>query len=79
MLISWWSRLQSIHARYLSSCTARKNAIREQKLQMELSAAKKERDFYLSKVERSRALKEIEKRMKKVIGLCLVFVCHCSQ
>uniref|UniRef100_A0A7C8ZIA5 RRM domain-containing protein n=1 Tax=Opuntia streptacantha TaxID=393608 RepID=A0A7C8ZIA5_OPUST len=44
---------------------ARKNAIREQKLQMELSAAKKERDFYLSKVERSRALKEIEKRMKK--------------
>lgn len=44
---------------------ARKNAVREQKLQMELSAAKKERDFYLSKVEQSRALKEIEERMKK--------------
>lgn len=44
---------------------ARKNATREQKLQMELSAARKERDFYLSKVEQSRALSEIEERMKK--------------
>ncbi|KAJ8426351.1 hypothetical protein Cgig2_023883 [Carnegiea gigantea] len=59
------SKLQSIHACYLSYRPARKNAVREQKLQMELSAAKKERDFYLSKVEQSRALKEIQERMKK--------------
>ncbi|KAL2938483.1 Pre-rRNA-processing protein ESF2, partial [Bienertia sinuspersici] len=42
-----------------------KNAIREQKLRMELSAANKERDFYLTKVDQSRALREIEERMKK--------------
>lgn len=42
-----------------------KNAIREQKLTMELSAAKKERDFYLQKVEKARALSAIEDRMKK--------------
>lgn len=48
---------------------ANKNAIREQKLRMELSAAKKERDFYLTKVEQSRALSEIGERMKKVCGI----------
>lgn len=47
---------------------AYKNAIREQKLALELSAAKRERDFYLSKVDRSRALSSIEERLKKVIG-----------
>ncbi|KMT09718.1 hypothetical protein BVRB_6g131670 [Beta vulgaris subsp. vulgaris] len=49
----------------LTEETACKNAIREQKLRLELSAAKKERDFYLNKVEKSRALFEIEERMKK--------------
>ncbi|KAI8533564.1 hypothetical protein RHMOL_Rhmol10G0020400 [Rhododendron molle] len=44
---------------------AYKNASREQKLALEISAAKKERDFYLSKVEKSRALTAIEERMKK--------------
>lgn len=50
-----------------------KNAIREQKLRLELSAAKKERDFYLNKVEKSRALFEIEERMKKVCGVWTKF------
>ncbi|KAK9272669.1 hypothetical protein L1049_003046 [Liquidambar formosana] len=44
---------------------AYKNAIREQKLALEISAAKRERDFYLSKVDQSRALSSIEKRLKK--------------
>ncbi|KAK8686503.1 hypothetical protein V6N13_125527 [Hibiscus sabdariffa] len=39
---------------------AYKSAIREQKLALELSAAKRERDFYLSKVDQSRALSAIE-------------------
>ncbi|KAJ9704636.1 hypothetical protein PVL29_002945 [Vitis rotundifolia] len=37
----------------------------EQKLALELSAAKRERDFYLSKVDKSRALSSIEERLKK--------------
>ncbi|XWS30426.1 hypothetical protein CRYUN_Cryun24cG0116600 [Craigia yunnanensis] len=44
---------------------AYKSAIREQKLALEFSAAKRERDFYLSKVDQSRALSSIEERMKK--------------
>ncbi|XWS40667.1 hypothetical protein CRYUN_Cryun17cG0015200 [Craigia yunnanensis] len=43
---------------------AYKSAIREQKLALEISAAKRERDFYLSKVDQSRALSSIEVRMK---------------
>ncbi|KAL1191488.1 hypothetical protein V5N11_002313 [Cardamine amara subsp. amara] len=44
---------------------AYKSAVREQKLNMVLSAAKREKDFYLSKVEKSRAMTEIDTRMKK--------------
>ncbi|XP_057983320.1 pre-rRNA-processing protein ESF2 isoform X2 [Malania oleifera] len=44
---------------------AYKNAIREQKLALEISAAKRERDFYLSKVDQSHALSSIEERIKK--------------
>ncbi|KAL3503853.1 hypothetical protein ACH5RR_033694 [Cinchona calisaya] len=44
---------------------AYRNAIREQKLALEISAAKRERDFYLSKVDQSRALSSIEQRLKK--------------
>ncbi|KAL9250565.1 hypothetical protein AKJ16_DCAP26712 [Drosera capensis] len=44
---------------------ALRRAEREQKLAMEISAAKKERDFYLSKVDQSRALSSIEERLKK--------------
>lgn len=44
---------------------AYKNAIREQKLALEISAAKRESSFYLSKVDQSRALSSIEERIKK--------------
>ncbi|XP_065864956.1 pre-rRNA-processing protein ESF2 isoform X2 [Euphorbia lathyris] len=44
---------------------AYKSAAREQKLALEISAAKRERDFYLTKVEKSRALTSIEERLKK--------------
>uniref|UniRef100_A0A803MGS7 RRM domain-containing protein n=1 Tax=Chenopodium quinoa TaxID=63459 RepID=A0A803MGS7_CHEQI len=49
----------------LTEETTYNNAIREQKLRMEISAGNKERDFYLNKVDQSRALSEIEKRMVK--------------
>ncbi|KAG8384890.1 hypothetical protein BUALT_Bualt04G0165300 [Buddleja alternifolia] len=49
----------------LTEETAFKSASREQKLAMELSAAKRERDFYLSKVDQSKALSKIEERLKK--------------
>lgn len=48
------------------SIAAYKRAIREQKLALEISAAKRERDFYLNKVDQSRALSSIEERLKKV-------------
>ncbi|KDP46388.1 hypothetical protein JCGZ_10228 [Jatropha curcas] len=44
---------------------AYKSAVREQKLALELSAAKRERDFYLNKVDQSHALSSIEERLKK--------------
>ncbi|PON64350.1 Splicing factor-like protein [Parasponia andersonii] len=44
---------------------AYKNAMKEQKLALEISAAKRERDFYLSKVDQARALSSIEERLKK--------------
>lgn len=50
---------------HLTEEIAYKNATREQKLEMELSAAKKERDFYLAKVDQSRALNSIDERLKK--------------
>lgn len=46
--------------------TAFKRATREQKLALEISSAKKERDFYMSKVDQSRAMNAIEERLKKV-------------
>ena len=49
---------------------AEKNHIREQKRALETSAAKRERDFYLSKVEQSRALSSIEERINKVSIHC---------
>ncbi|KAL5717966.1 hypothetical protein ACHQM5_010914 [Ranunculus cassubicifolius] len=44
---------------------AYKMATREQKLALEISAATRERDFYLKKVDKARALTSIEDRMKK--------------
>jgi ESF2/ABP1 family protein len=37
---------------------------------IEISAAKKERDFYISKVDRAHASNAIEERIKKVHCLC---------
>jgi hypothetical protein len=51
---------------YSALNAAYKKAIREQKLALEISAAKREQDFYLKKVDQSRALSSIEERMKKV-------------
>ncbi|KAK7316146.1 hypothetical protein VNO77_34919 [Canavalia gladiata] len=63
---------------------ALKKAIREQKLALELSAAKRERDFYLSKVDQSRALRSIEERLKKKqkvqgSGQVAKVICHFPQ
>ncbi|KAL8138059.1 hypothetical protein V2J09_004060 [Rumex salicifolius] len=44
---------------------ATKTGVREQKIAMELSASKKECDFYLSNVEKGLALNAIDERMKK--------------
>lgn len=61
----WWS-LSSLCLRKYMFVTAFKKAQRKEKLALELSAAKRERDSYLSNVERSRALSAIEERLKKV-------------
>lgn len=44
---------------------AYKSATREQKLALDMSAAKRERDFYLSKVDQSHALMHIDERLQK--------------
>ena len=40
-------------------------AIREQRLAAEVAAAKRERDFYLSRVDKAKAVASIEERKKK--------------
>lgn len=54
---------------------AGKKREREEKLKLEISAAKRERDFYMSKVEQSRALKFMRERKEKVCNpqLSIVF------
>ncbi|KAG0479864.1 hypothetical protein HPP92_010722 [Vanilla planifolia] len=49
----------------LTSDIANKSHIREQRLAMEVSAAKRERDFYMLKVDRSHAQNSIKERIKK--------------
>ncbi|KAI3844077.1 hypothetical protein MKW92_043906, partial [Papaver armeniacum] len=44
---------------------AYKHALREQKLTLEISAAKRERNFYMDKVDKSKGLTAIQERMKK--------------
>ncbi|RLM84619.1 pre-rRNA-processing protein ESF2 [Panicum miliaceum] len=44
---------------------AEKTHIREQKLTLEIAAAKKQRDHYLSKLEKSRTVRHIQERRKK--------------
>ena len=45
---------------------AYRNAVREQKQAANISAAKRERDFYLSKVDQSKAIAAMEERKNKV-------------
>lgn len=47
-------------------------AVREQKLAAEISAAKRERDFYLSRVDKAKAVNAILARKRKVR------VCACA-
>ncbi|KAJ4829766.1 hypothetical protein Tsubulata_043939 [Turnera subulata] len=48
-----------------NSLKAYKNAVREQKLALEIAAAKRERDFYLKKVDQHRAQTAIKDRLEK--------------
>ena len=45
--------------------TAYEQAVREQQMRTEISQARKENQFYLSSVGRSKALKRIEERKRK--------------
>jgi ESF2/ABP1 family protein len=45
-------------------CAAYQNAVREQKLANEISAAKRERDFYMSRVDRAKAENAKEQRRR---------------
>ena len=47
---------------HLTEEIAYEKAVREQKLAQELSAARKERDFYLSRVDRAKAVKAMSER-----------------
>mmetsp|Transcript_12109 Transcript_12109/g.25777 ORF Transcript_12109/g.25777 Transcript_12109/m.25777 type:complete len:250 (-) Transcript_12109:96-845(-) len=52
----------------LTEDIAYRKRVRDQKLAAEVSAAKKERDFYLNKVDQARVISEIEKRKKDAGG-----------
>lgn len=73
MISSWFNLLRNKQLKLKLNIfvTAFKRATREQKVALELSAAKKERDFYMSKVDQSRASNAIEERLKKVQSLHL--------
>lgn len=49
----------------LTEETAQKRAVREQKMNLEISAAKRERDFYLKKVDQSHGLNSMQERVNK--------------
>lgn len=45
---------------------AYQNAIREQKLAAEISAAKRERDFYMGQVDKAKGIEAMKERKRKV-------------
>ena len=47
---------------------AYQKAVREQRLAAEISAAKRERDFYLSRVDKAKAVAAQQERKRKVFG-----------
>ena len=49
----------------LTEDIAYKRRVRDQKLAQEVSAARKERDFYLSKVDQAKVISEMEKRKRE--------------
>ncbi|KAK9822110.1 hypothetical protein WJX74_008335 [Apatococcus lobatus] len=54
---------------HLTEEIAYQRAIREQKLATEVAAANKERDFYLSRVDRAKALEAQQARKRKRLGV----------
>ena len=61
LLYLWWQLTLSV-----SVCiTAYERAIREDKIRTEFAQAKREREFYLSKVDQAKALKAITTRKRK--------------
>ncbi|KAK9816728.1 hypothetical protein WJX72_004286 [[Myrmecia] bisecta] len=50
---------------HLTEEIAYQNAVREQKLATEISAAKRERDFYMSRVDKAKAITAKEERKRK--------------
>ena len=55
----------SLDGTALLACAAYQRAVHDQKLAMEISAAKRERDFYLSRVDKSKGIKAIKKRKRE--------------
>ncbi len=49
----------------MPACAAYQRAVHDQKLAMEISAAKRERDFYLSRVDKSKGIEAIKKRKQE--------------
>ena len=47
-------------------CAAYQNAVREQKLAAEISAAKRERDFYMGQVDKAKGIEAMAERKRKV-------------
>ena len=54
---------------------AYQNAVREQKLAAEISAAKRERDFYMGQVDKAKGIEAMKERKRKVsFGLATMFL-----
>ena len=63
------------------SLAAYQNAVREQKLAAEISAAKRERDFYMGQVDKAKGIEAMKERKRKVRKLRPTFQnmsCHAS-
>lgn len=59
--------------------TAYQKAVREQRLATEISAAKRERDFYLSRVDKAKAIAAQQERKRKVcLSKSLQRGCECE-
>jgi len=59
-------------------CAAYQNAVREQKLAAEISAAKRERDFYMGQVDKAKGIAAMKERKRKVCLSCPSSALHQS-